>query len=80
MAETTSERIAAILAEILGIPVEAAAKANRETVGEWDSVAHVNVIFALEDEFGVTFAEEQMSELDSIPAIVTAVEALRGDQ
>ncbi|HED65210.1 MAG TPA: acyl carrier protein [Planctomycetes bacterium] len=40
---------------------------TRETtaddVGGWDSLAHINLIVALEDEFGVRFATAEISSL-----------------
>ena len=80
MADTTSARVAAVLSEVLGVSIDASAKPSRESLTQWDSVAHVNVIFGLEDEFGVEFTEDEMAALDSLDAIVAAIETKRGDQ
>ncbi len=32
----------------------------------WDSVAHINLMFAIEQEFGVQFAGNQLAELRNI--------------
>ncbi len=34
-----------------------------DTVAEWDSLKHLNLVLALEDRFGVTFTEEQVVEI-----------------
>lgn len=78
--QPTADRVAAILSEVLGVAVTAAEKPTRETLAQWDSIAQVNVIFGIEDEFGVQFTEQEMSELASLEAIVAAVEAKRGGQ
>ena len=39
----------------------------------WDSVGHLNLILALEQQFGVTFDEEQIADLVTVDAIVAAV-------
>lgn len=80
MADTTSARVAAVLSEVLGVSIDAAAQPSRESLSEWDSVAHVNVIFGLEDEFGVEFTEDEMVALDSLNTIVAAIETKRGGQ
>lgn len=45
------------------------------TVPEWDSLNHVNLMVALEAEYGVTVDEEQMVELTTVRAIRTFIEA-----
>lgn len=35
----------------------------------WDSLAHINLMFALESEFGVTFQGDQLAELADIGAL-----------
>lgn len=50
-----------ILAEVLKTSAEELmAKFDDKTV--WDSMQRVEVIFALEDEFGVQFNEEELAE------------------
>ena len=39
----------------------------------WDSVGHLNLVLALEQQFGVTFEEEQIADLVTVDAIVQAV-------
>ena len=38
-------------------------------IPEWDSLTHVDLMLALEAEFGVTIDEEKMIELTSVRAI-----------
>lgn len=49
----------------------------REATPAWNSLLHVDLIFLLEDAFAVEFTEEEMAELDSLSAIVAAVERRR---
>jgi acyl carrier protein len=53
------------------IPVDA----SPDTVEQWDSLSHMNLVLALEEEFGVQFPDEQIVEMLSIDRIVAAVEA-----
>jgi citrate synthase len=44
-------------------------------IPEWDSLNHVNLMVALETEYGVTVDEDHMVELTSVRAIRTFIEA-----
>ncbi len=46
---------------------------SAETSASWDSIRHLNLIMALEEAFGVTFASEEIGTLDSYAAIVHAL-------
>jgi acyl carrier protein len=51
-----------------------AAPIARVEVDDWDSLRHVELILVVEDEFGVSFDESEFADLDSLAAIVHAVE------
>jgi citrate synthase len=44
-------------------------------IPEWDSLNHVNLMVALEAEYGVTVDEDRMVELTTVRAIRMFVEA-----
>lgn len=46
---------------------------SRESVPTWDSLKHMQVVFALEDAFDCQFTEDQIPELDSLGKIVEAL-------
>lgn len=46
---------------------------RRAQLPQWDSLRHVELMFALEDAFGVQFSSEELTTIDSVPAIVTAL-------
>ena len=43
---------------------------SQEPIEGWDSLAHVQLILALESEFDVTLTTEQAADMTSIPAIL----------
>jgi acyl carrier protein len=45
-----------------------------DTVDRWDSLNHLNLVLALESEFGVSFSEEQSVEIMSYPLIKMILE------
>lgn len=46
-----------------------------EQIPTWDSVAHLNFILALEQEFRCNFTDAEIEQLTSIPAIVKVLDA-----
>lgn len=41
----------------------------------WDSLAHFNLLMAIEDEFDVRFSTEQITELKTVEQITQALKA-----
>ncbi|WP_339862175.1 MULTISPECIES: acyl carrier protein [Alphaproteobacteria] len=52
---------------------DVSAKSNRENTPEWDSLKHIDLIFALEDEFNVEFESEIIAQLNSIASIASEI-------
>ena len=60
--------VIAVLA--VALKCEVTADSSRKNTPRWDSLRHIEVIFALEDEFGLQYSEEDMADFDSVRAIV----------
>lgn len=43
--------------------------AGREISEKWDSIGHINLILAIESEFGVKFNAAEMVQLDTVSKI-----------
>lgn len=72
------EKLVQILSNVLGVPVpEIPADASMANIAQWDSIAHLNVILTLEQEFQVQFSSEEFMALNSLPAMEQAL-ARRG--
>lgn len=66
MADTTLDStIADILSSVLGRPVAPGEAVTRETEERWDSLKHIEIIFALEAALGVRFTEEDIAAIHS---------------
>lgn len=64
-----------VLSDVLELPANGIdGETSSDTVDNWDSLRHMNLVMALEDEFGVSFEEEEMIELISFPAILRALQ------
>jgi acyl carrier protein len=62
-----------LLARMLGPGVNGGGDMRRADLAQWDSLKHVEIVFALEDQFGVHFDESEFATLDSVTAIAAAV-------
>ena len=57
-------RIKAVMAAVFDMKTEDIDdNASPDTIGSWDSLHHMNLIVALEEEFGMTFNEEDMANM-----------------
>jgi len=53
-----------------------ATNADSASLKQWDSVAHLQLVVAIEDEFGVRLSPADVIELKSYPAAVAILERL----
>lgn len=71
-ASKTLNRIKDILCELLNLEfIED--DVSQDMYPEWDSIAYLNIISALEDEFGVQISEKNINNFDSIPKIIREI-------
>lgn len=67
MNETDLKRV---IGAVLAVPAETIDdQTSTDTVPSWDSLAHLNLILALEEEFGIEIPDEDAAELSSYPLI-----------
>lgn len=71
------QRLRKIVISVLGVPEESVEDASVDTAPSWDSITHMNLIMAVEQEFGVRFAAGDMLDLDSFARLRDAVAARR---
>ena len=65
-----------ILADTLEItPEEVTPELNTEVVETWDSFRHLQLMLAIEGEYGVQFDPQQIPELTTVSKIQGALEA-----
>jgi acyl carrier protein len=77
----TQERITQIVASIFHLPAGSITpETSPQTVPAWDSVEHLNLILALEQEFQITFEPEDIEQLTSVAAIEQVVAKKQAEQ
>ena len=68
------DKIREIMSGVLEVPVETITdEASRNTIKSWDSMRHLLLILAIEEEFGVHFPDNEIVELLSLEAILAAL-------
>ena len=75
MTSPTFERVRGIVADVLRVPADQISRqSSPETLATWDSVQHLNLILALEQEFTLQFEPEEMDEMSSVDHILGVLE------
>jgi acyl carrier protein len=54
------------------------ATAPRDVEG-WDSLAHVNIVYAIEEEFGVEFGDDEIAGFATVGELEDRIRRKRGD-
>ena len=68
------ERIATIIRDVLdNDDLKIGADDSSETIEGWDSLAHVRIVLAVEQEFATRFDVEDIPKLGSVRALADAV-------
>jgi len=67
---TNSDKFKSIIAAILQVDEDTVTdQLTPDRVDTWDSLNHINLIGALEQEFGITLATENLERTQSIPVL-----------
>ncbi len=71
-----NERLKALIAEILDMrPADIAADMARESTTQWDSLSHLRLMTALEDEFGVSLTMDEIAAVRTPRQLQTIIDA-----
>ena len=68
------ERVRNMCADVFQVPpAQLRPESSPVNLEAWDSVQHLNLVLALEQEFGVPFDPEDMDQMKSVGAIAALV-------
>jgi acyl carrier protein len=71
------KRVFKVISQVMGVSLaEVDENASPDTIGTWDSLKHMNLILALEQEFGVQFTDRQIIEMISAKLISLELESM----
>ena len=75
MSSQLFERVRCIAADVLQVPAtQLTQDSSTENVESWDSVHHLNLVLALEQEFDLQFEPEEIDQMHSLSHIVNVLE------
>ena len=75
--ENLRERILKVMSLVFEVPVENLNEdSSSDTIGSWDSLKHLNLILALEEEFNVEIPDEEVGNLMNYKLIKLVVEEI----
>ena len=73
--EGVSERVRGILSALLNLPLDRVPlDGSRDTLEEWDSLKHMHLVLALEEEFDIEFDDEDVSSLATVADLARAID------
>ncbi len=75
MKPLNQNEIIQIIADVLGVPPAQITPATTSAdIEGWDSVQHLNLVLALEEASGKSFAPEEMESMTSVAEILRALQ------
>lgn len=75
MSISTEERVIQVISNVLNVPsTKLNSDSSPESIEQWESMKHIYLVLALEEEFNIQFDDEQIAELQSVQSIVAAIE------
>ena len=68
------DRVFQIMSDVFAVPADSLNEdSSIDTIESWDSLQHMNLIFALEEEYGITLDDSVVAELTSVKHILEAL-------
>ena len=70
--DTPRDRLYQAIGGVLGLaPAAIESETSPETVSTWDSLNHLNLVMALETEFGIALTPEQVFDIRNVGTMLT---------
>ena len=78
MTASTFEQVRNVASDMFGIPADKiTAESSPETIENWDSMQHLNLVLAIEEKFRVQLDPEDIEQMKNIAAVARLVEKLQ---
>ena len=80
MSNPVLDQVRQLVADVLNMPKEALNDSSSpEDVTNWDSMQHLNIVLAVEQQFDLTVLPEEIESMVSVGRIAALVEEKVGD-
>jgi acyl carrier protein len=77
MSESIRDRIAYLMGQVLSMQIAPESDFRRADLPNWDSLNHIRIVLAIEEEFSLHLTPEEVTKLTSLADLVRLVEAKR---
>jgi acyl carrier protein len=68
--------VLATLSALLTVPIDRlGGDTSRENQPAWDSLKHMHLVLALEEQFGIEFDDDEVSSLADVSSLVRSIES-----
>ncbi|MGH9437108.1 MAG: acyl carrier protein [Terriglobia bacterium] len=72
---STLEQVLQIASDTFNVPLESlTSQASPETIENWDSLQHLNLVLDLESRFGLHFSPEEIDQMRNVAAISSLID------
>lgn len=70
----TEDKFFTILSSLLNVSRDQLSReSSRETIQQWDSLRHIHLVMALEEELGIEFDDSEVANLSSAAALLDSI-------
>jgi acyl carrier protein len=70
------DQIRSMASDLFGVPAERITSASSpQTLENWDSIQHLNLVLAVEEKFGVQLSPEEIEKMNSIGETAKLIES-----
>ena len=74
MGNKKKERIKNVMSAVFEIPVDKIGEeSSPDNIESWDSLKHMNIVVALEEEFNIQFTDDEIIELINMKLILVII-------
>ena len=72
------ERIKKIMSDIFQVNLkDIDENSSPDNIVQWDSIGHLNLVTSLEEEFGITIDEEQMTQMLNFKLVLEIIKEIK---
>ena len=76
MSNNSEDRTKIVMATVFSVDVEVInEQTTPHTISSWDSLRHMSLIVALEQEFGIELEDEEIEAMVSFPIVSSTIQA-----
>ena len=76
MTATVFDQIRTMTSDLFGVPVDQiSAASSAQTLDNWDSIQHLNLVLAVEEKFGLQLSPEEIEQMKSVGDTAKLVES-----